>query len=342
MSTTAANPSIVWSDAQPGRLTFGLGALAFILAAAGVAGYLPISFSIVSVFLCAGPHNWVEARYFLSRLPARWGRLRFFFLFSLAGVILLTAGFAAWPYVFQALDGTAGDEELWLSGLATWNTLLALWIATLVQLRSRQNPRRDWGWIWPLTFVLIAAAWMRPMLWDLGLVYLHPCVALWILDREIRRTHPEYRRLYHVCLLAVPCCLAILWWRLASSPNLAGDDLLTERIRDHAGASLLGGVSSHCLVAMHTFLEGVHYGVWLIAIPWLGRRTNLWNVAQMPLGRRSWTWTRCLRIFLMASAAGVVLLWVCFSIDYPITRNVYFTLAMVHVLAEVPFLLRAL
>ena len=22
-----------------------------------------------SVFLCAGPHNWVEARYFLSRLP---------------------------------------------------------------------------------------------------------------------------------------------------------------------------------------------------------------------------------------------------------------------------------
>jgi hypothetical protein len=36
------------------------------------------------------------------------------------------------------------------------------------------------------------------------------------------------------------------------------------------------------------------------------------------------------------------LLWLCFLADYPTTRDVYFTFAMAHVLAEVPFLLRTL
>ena len=117
---------------------------------------------------------------------------------------------------------------------------------------------------------------------------------------------------------------------------------LPTSISEHAGTDLIDGISSHCLVATHTFLEAVHYGVWLLAIPWLGRRTNLWNVSAMPLGRRSWTWTRAMQIFLGLSAVGVVALWLCFSVDYPLTRDVYFTVAMVHVLAEIPFLLRAL
>jgi hypothetical protein len=36
----------------------------------------------------------------------------------------------------------------------------------------------------------------------------------------------------------------------------------------------------------------------------------------------------------------VVVLWVCFGLDYSTTRDIYFTVAMLHVLAEVPFLLR--
>jgi hypothetical protein len=312
--------------------------LGFIVAAALVAAGLPIQFSIVSVFLCAGPHNWVEARYFMSRLPARWGRLRYFFLFGLAGVILLTAGFAGLPYW---LETTGADHEAWLSSFAGWNTLLAVWIATLVHLRSRQNPRRDWGWIWPVAFLAIAAAWYHPMMWDLGLVYLHPIIGMWILDRELRRTHSDYRGMYHLCLLAVPVCLGLLWWHLASAPPLEGEDLLTIRITQHAGSDLLG-ISSHCLVATHTFLETIHYGVWLLAIPWLGRSSNLWNVEAMPLGRRSWSWAHGMRMVLLLGIAGVVVLWVCFLRDYPETRNVYFTMAMVHVLAEIPFLLRAL
>ncbi len=341
MSTTALDPEIA-RVARPAGLTFGVCALGFVIGAATVSGLLPIQFSIVSVFLCAGPHNWVEARYFLSRLPARWGRLQAYFLFGFAGVFALTAAFAGLPYVLLALETGA---ETGMSSYALWNTLLVLWIATLVHLRSRQNPRRDWGWVWPVAFVVIALAWYQPMLWDLGLVYLHPFVALWILDREMRRTRPEYRRIYHVCLLAIPVCLGLIWWNLAAAPNLPGDDLLSMRITQHAGSEYtdyLAGISSHCLVATHTFLEAVHYGVWLIAIPWLGRQANLWSVARMPLGRRSLTWTRALQMFLVMGASVVIVLWICFLRDYPITRDVYFTLAMVHVLAEVPFLLRAL
>jgi hypothetical protein len=341
MSTTALDPEIARA-ARPAGLTFGVCALGFVIGAAAVAGLLPIQFSIVSVFLCAGPHNWVEARYFLSRLPARWGRLQAYFLFGFAGVFALTAGFAALPHVLLALEAGA---EIGMSSYALWNTLLVLWIATLVHLRSRQNPRRDWGWVWPVAFVVIALAWMQPMLWDLSLVYLHPFVALWILDREIRRTRPEYRRVYHLCLLAIPVCLGLIWWNLAAAPNLPGEDVLSMRITQHAGADYtdyLAGISSHCLVATHTFLEAVHYGVWLIAIPWLGRQSNLWCVARTPLGRRSLTWTRALQGFLVLSAGVVIVLWICFLRDYPITRDVYFTLAMVHVLAEVPFLLRVL
>lgn len=335
--STVSLPRAIPAPRRQG-LTFACCALGFTLATAAIAGLLPIEFSIVSVFLCAGPHNWVEARYFLSRLPARWGRLRGFFLLGFAGVLTLTVGFAAMPMLLAAMDAS---NEAWLSSYASWNTLLALWIATLVHLRSKQNPRREWGWIWPAAFAVIALAWWSPMLWGLGLVYLHPLVALWILDREIQRNRPEVRRLYHVVLLALPICVALIWWRLADAPHLDGDDLL-QRITSHAGAEFLHGISSHCLVATHTFLEAVHYGVWLLAIPWLGRTSNLWSVPSMPLGRRSPFWTRAIQIFLLLSAAVVVMLWLCFWANYPVTRDVYFTLALVHVLAEVPFLLRAL
>jgi len=35
-----------------------------------LAGWAPLSFSIVTVFLFAGPHNWLEFRYLLTRMPA--------------------------------------------------------------------------------------------------------------------------------------------------------------------------------------------------------------------------------------------------------------------------------
>ena len=39
---------------------------------------------------------------------------------------------------------------------------------------------------------------------------------------------------------------------------------------------------------------------------------------------------------------SVVVLWAAFIVDYAVTRDIYFTLAIIHVLAEIPFLIRRL
>lgn len=324
--------------AAAARPLFVAAALLLALAAAGLSGWAPVGFSIITVFLFAGPHNWIEFRYFLGRLPGRWGPLRGYFLFAFAGVFVLTAAFAALTWWAAAVWG----EEAFLTGLALWNSLLLAWIISLVLLRSRQRPRRDWSWTLPVGFTLLAVNWLTPLAWDLGLVYLHPLVALWILDRELRRSRPEWRGAYHVCLVCLPLLLGLLWWRLANAPPLPGDDALTQRITNHAGADILRGVSSHLLVSTHTFLEMLHYGVWLLAIPLVGLRSAPWRLTGVPLTWHSPHWRGVLGGALAASALVVLLLWACFLADYPLTRDVYFTVAMLHVLAEVPFLLRAL
>ena len=209
-------------------------------------------------------------------------------------------------------------------------------------MRSRQNPRRDWGWTVPLAFFLIAASWLMPYYVSLGLVYGHPLLALWLLDRELQRSRPSWRPAYHFCLLTVPLLLAALWWKLWNAPPLPGDQELFQAISNHAGAEVLPGVSSHLLVATHTFLEMVHYGVWVLAIPLIGLRIAPWKLTNVPLARRSSTWRWAVVGLLLFGLGVVAVLWAGFLADYTTTRHVYFTVALLHMLAEVPFLLRSL
>lgn len=330
LDATSARASAPWG--------FVCAALTLALSAALLAGWMPLRFSLVTVFLFAGPHNWLEFRYFLTRLPARWGRLRGFFLLAFSGIVGLTAGFAVLWWLAGSDHCSADLLDLSYSSL---NTLLILWIALLVHMRSRQNPRRDWGWIWPVAFGLIALAWLTPPQWSLALVYLHPLMAFWLLDRELRRSRPHWRPAFHVCLLCLPFFLFALWWRLADAPPLPGDDELSQRIAQHAGAGLVP-FSSHLLVSTHTFLEMLHYGVWVLAIPLIGLRSAPWRLHAVPLARRSSIWRLGVAAFLCVSLAVVIVLWGCFLADYTTTRTVYFVVAMAHVLAEAPFLLRAL
>src|SRR5947207_4293299 len=115
-------------DARAGLPLAGA-ALAVAAVSVLLAGWLPLGFSIVTVFLFAGPHNWIEARYFLSRLPARWGKLRGYFLLAFAGVFGLTAAYAALPWLAGA--GGWGPYGRFLA-TTTWNSLLILWVAVLV------------------------------------------------------------------------------------------------------------------------------------------------------------------------------------------------------------------
>src|SRR5438270_6809779 len=111
------------------QLLFAVVALGVATAAALLAGWAPLGFSIVTVFLFAGPHNWLEFRYFLTRLPARWGRLSLFFLLGFAGMFGLTAAFAALVYLTELGALSAAQYEY---GFATLSSVLVLWIATLV------------------------------------------------------------------------------------------------------------------------------------------------------------------------------------------------------------------
>ena len=47
-------------------------------------------------------------------------------------------------------------------------------------------------------------------------------------------------------------------------------------------------------------------------------------------------------IEVLYTVLPILLLWGAFLTNYPATRDIYFTVAMLHVLAEVPFLLRLL
>lgn len=338
MAMTIQSPSPLRAEfaANPAA-TFAAGLVALVTAAAMLAGWFPLGFSIAIVLLFAGPHNWLESRYFMTRMPARWGRLRGYFTSGIAGVVGLTAGMVALPALAAALGD---DRETWRLLLAIWNSSLVLWAAALASIRRGQNPRRRWPWLWPAAFGLITLAWLWPVGWGIGLVYLHPLVALVFCDAEIGRRRPELRVTYRWCLLAVPAALAVLAWRLGDAADLAGTDVLTAQITHHAGAGVVPHVSTHFLVAAHTFLEMLHYATWCVALPLLAVGGRPWDLTGVPLARRSLAWRRGLAAVLVTGGLVVAAFWAGFLVDYPFTRSLYFTVALVHVLAEVPFLLR--
>ncbi len=334
-----------WSSVKP-RARMGISARVFAiiliasaLVSAALASWLPLQMSIATVFLFAGPHNWFEARYFLMRLPARFGRSRNFFALAFAGIFLLTFSYLALPALYYANLWSGAN---WPTAIATWNTALLLWIAALVVLRGQHSSRRDGFWAVPVAFSLCAINWLAPDLFSLAIVYLHPLLALWFLDRHLRRTKPEWLSVYRRCLLLLPVRLLGIAWQLARTPSLADDNGLFWRITQHAGAELLPNVSSHMLVSTHVFLEMLHYGVWIVALPLIGATGGLWKVNTIPLARRTNGFPKLCAAFLAVGVIAVVLLWLSFSTNYAATRDVYFAVAIAHVLAEAPFLLRML
>ena len=84
----------------------------------------------------------------------------------------------------------------------------------------------------------------------------------------------------------------------------------------------------------------VHYGVWMVLIPLVGMRSWPWRLNTIPAARRNRQWSRGVAAVLLVGLLLVVTLWVCFGLDFATTRHVYFSVAMLHVLAEIPFLLR--
>ena len=335
--TWRADAPASWAKRRTKYFVAGVLACAFLSAA--LASWAPLGFSIVTVFLFAGPHNWFELRYFLMRLPARFGKSRNFFLVAFAGIGGLTLTYLSLPALYY-VGFWSGNN--WITVTGVWNTALVLWLATLLTLRAKQTRRHNWPWVWPAAFALCSLNWLAPQVFSLALVYAHPLVALWFLDRHLLRTRPEWVRAFRRSLLLLPLLVIAICWRLSGTAPLADDNGLAWRITQHAGAEILPNVSSRLLVSLHVFLETLHYGVWLIALPLIGARGVPWNLKTIPLFRHARGFPRAVALVLLVGLGLVVLLWSGFAIDYAATRDIYFAVAIAHVLAEAPFLMRTL
>ncbi len=327
------------ATAAPSARVFVAVVVLCTVAAAAFASWLPLQVSIVTVFLFAGPHNWFELRYFLMRLPVRFGRSRNFFLTAFVGLGALTLAYISLPFVYKA---TTWSDDAWSTVIATWNTALIVWLALLVWLRGKQKTRAHWMWFMPLALALCSLNWLGPDFFSLAIVYVHPLIALWFLDRHLRRTRPAWSRSYRRCLCLLPLVLFGLIWQLSQTSSLADDNGLFWRITQHSGAEVLPQVSSHMLVSVHLFLEMLHYAVWIVALPLIGSKAmaRIWDVKTVPVARHPKGFPRLIGGVLVAALVVVGVLWFGFATDYATTRDVYFTVAIAHVLAEAPFLLR--
>lgn len=317
---------------------------------AAAIGSFPLAASIATIFLFAGVHNFMEFRYFVARVPLRWGRSRLYYSVGIGGVIVLalaylTLYFASGNWLWAERGHSCPllcDSDTIATTTAVWNTAFVLWLGVLFYLRGAQRPRSDWSWAFPVVFLLAALAWIVPQYWSLSLVYIHPFVAMWFLERQIRRTRPQWLKAYHYCLATIPVFLIILWFALARQPNLPEDTNLFWRISQHAGEGILPGISSHLLVATHVFLETIHYFVWILLIPLIDRRAIPWRFNEIPLFTNKNGFPKLVVAGVAVSLLIVAALWGGFAVDYTTTRDVYFAFAIAHVLAEFPFLIKML
>lgn len=310
----------------------------FCVLAAVLIGSFPLQLSIGTIFLFAGVHNFMEFRYFVARMPLRWGRSRTFYLTGIFGVVVLAASYLT---LYFASGNWLWGAQNWTVLVSIWNTALVMWVASLFVLRGQQK-RRDWTIAFAIGFVLCALAWIAPAYWSIALVYLHPFVAMWFLERQIRRTKPEWLRAYHICLAMVPVFLVILWAALSAQPSLSEETNLFWRITQHAGADVFPSVSSHVLVATHVFLETIHYMVWIVMIPLVDLRAVPWKLDKIPLAGNAKGYPKIIATVMAVSVLMVLALWAGFAVDYTTARDVYFALAIAHVLAEFPFLVKML
>jgi hypothetical protein len=277
----------------------------FAVCAAALAAGFPVQLSIAAVFLFAGPHNWMEARYFAARMPVRWGQQRTFFVTAITGILALSLTFSL----------IAVNRSLWHSAAAIW---------ILILLRMTRS--EVFSIAVPMALSWMALAWAVPGIADLLLLFLHPLAALWFVHRQIARARPEWLTGFHKLAISIV--------------PLAGFIVVSQRAASSAPAlaSFVQLSLPPSLLALHAFLELLHYGAWVILLPAIGLASAPWNLNAIPLVRHREGWPRLMRTILIGGAAAVILLWICFAIDYRTTRDVYFTLAIVHVMAEVPFL----
>ena len=324
--------------ADNSSLVFACSFILLTFFAAVIIGSFPLQASIITIFIFAGVHNFFEFRYFAARMPVRWGKSKLFYSVGIGGVILLTSFYL----LIYFSSGWLWNYETWAFAAASWNTAFVFWVGVLIYLRGLQRPKTDWSWGVIIACLLASLAWLFPGYWALALVYIHPFIAMYFLERQIRRTKPKWLTAYRICLATIPLFVIGLWFVFGKTPNLSEETYLFSVITNHAGSNILPTISSHFLVATHVFLETIHYTVWILLIPLVDRRAIPWKLNEIPLFANEKGFPKLVLTALAISFCIMIALWFGFSADYVVTREIYFGIAIAHVLAEFPFLIKML
>ncbi len=306
---------------EPSRYTPGLIALVGLSLLGFLISLHPVLAATLSVAFLAGPHNLMEARYLLGRLPGRVGKLRTYFVTSLVGVMLLGVSSLMLPFF----------DYSWSSRL--WNASLILWVVVLAALRRAEHPRREWPWLEPVALLAAGLMWAYPLGFTFILVFGHPLLALVILGRELHAFRRPERKFFPQVVAVVPVGLAVLVSGIYAQGWTGSGELRSFFTLSD---------SSPLFLSCHTYLELVHYAVWVGALPLLARVTRREKLELYPALRKSSKRLFAAKLFLLLGVAVAVALWWGFSTDFETTRDLYFRIAVFHVLVEFPFLLRLL
>lgn len=122
---------------------FAFAFLAFCALTAALVGSFPLQLSIITIFLFAGVHNFMEFRYFVARMPLVWGKSKTFYAVGIGGVIMLAGGYLLIYFLY--------DNWLWsLTNVqvlvAAWNTLLVLWLGLLFSCAGGKSRKPIGHW----------------------------------------------------------------------------------------------------------------------------------------------------------------------------------------------------
>lgn len=321
------------------RHLFAVAIVAAAFCFAGLAGYTPVWFTLITVCVFGGPHNYCEFRYFLSRLPSRFGPLRAFFTTAFAGAIilcLLEIGLTR-LYVRNAVSTSAARMAL-----LSWNELLILWMFALSILRYRSRFNSVGSLVTehsPYLAVATAANILSAPGFSLALTYLHPLLGLWVLERELRRTRKSWVKSYHWCLLSIPIALtALICIMSQSSGDRPSDHLVGALNGNIVGSQLFPNASSSMLLAIFGFLQMVHYGVWVIAIPLANQSWKRWRIDRLPVLTSKPAFRPIVVAVCILGVLAILYFWCGYIVDYDHVNEIYITLATLHAVAEVPFM----
>jgi len=247
---------------QADRQIFALVLLTLVASFAFLAGFTPMWFTLITVCTFGGPHHWMEFRYFLSKLPSRFGPLRPFFITAFSGAAILCLMEIGLMRLLALNQISMPNARTYL---CIWNELLISWMFLLSLLRYRspsQNLKSSILSSSGPALAATAANLLSAQVFSLSVTYLHPLLGLWIFERELRRTRKDWVDTYHWCLLSIPVGLGLLiWWLHDKAMPNTSQQMIASLNGNVIGSQLFTDASTAMLLAVFGFLQMVHYGI---------------------------------------------------------------------------------